>query len=993
MPARVQIPLRLVVDPASLADHAALDDAVRASVMRAVAHAHAEVVAPRGRFARVHRHAPDVRWHGAGLDRTSARARSAAERVIARAIERAAADAARPGADGTDAPSAPLRSAPAERVDPTRYSPAVAVYGLPSYQQQGRLLKLPVTGTPDRVERFGSTGGTWPALTEETWYPAFLAKLAERGIALPIAGHLGAIFELAGTGPVIVVLRYPGAEEVADIALTDLTHVEFDAAAGRWVQLPVLLPAGGAYRMSWAGTAEDAEAAFAQFYPPVVRAIARRERGPTISDAEVEERVADRVAAIVADELAHMTGMRSLFELEIDGGAYLVKTDADVPDDLRDVMLVPIADAAPAPEAGAAAAPAAPVAPELGGFIEAEPGAPAGEEAFPPGALPELRCEPFRGEPPIDALGAAGVPMRELVERIAHLLQMPACGFAGTFLLNAAKVLGSRAGDIGTWRTEEVAATRPAPMGDGNLGTLNITATPSPQLQLLRHLASVVPVISELYLLVERAVPSTDWRLRFAPRIIDGMGYGVGEVFAAACQVVFLQLLNASRDAIRARLEIIDGYAAHFERVLLPQLRTLNELLRMHAVLSDAKRAATLLQYNHPDAKQFFPDVRLETRMSPVSKPVAKQASWAGAAATFVATLQGAPPEPPPPRATHLLLIRQSDRTYAIQDRDGHVWTRDELDTAILLRRGTIESVDPLVKQMVDLPGVLVQLSRPGVTVKDELQRLLEEMRDENWHVYVSALGTRRAGVRASGMARTVGGTALSGWALRGIHEEAHRQIGEFFRGDRFYRVGIDHLLAAEAGKAGLAGFGELVGTVLLSVLCPPLAIEVGIALAAYHLHEAVEKRTVYRALIDPELARSYAEIEAELFAAELGLALSLLPLGIEAFAEIRAAASATARGGARAGEAAAGRLPGSSAGRVGEHLAEVIERGFVTMFARELVDAQILNTAIGFAMTPLLESMQRESAIVHTPGGAERALETVLQRLRERRATRKAAP
>ena len=72
----------------------------------------------------------------------------------------------------------------------------------------------------------------------------------------------------------------------------------------------------------------------------------------------------------------------------------------------------------------------------------------------------------------------------------------------------------------------------------------------------------------------------------------------------------------------------------------------------------------------------------------------------------------------------------------------------------------------------------------------------------------------------------------------------------------------------------------ELTTTIALSIFFPPLGYAVGLGWAAYHEDKADEKLSAWRALIDPEMAFNYAEIEAELFAADLGVLLSLLPGG-----------------------------------------------------------------------------------------------------------------
>src|SRR5205085_150465 len=92
----------------------------------------------------------------------------------------------------------------------------------------------------------------------------------------------------------------------------------------------------------------------------------------------------------------------------------------------------------------------------------------------------------------------------------------------------------------------------------------HFTPAPSLQIQFLRHLASTAPYITALEQLVfatYRANPSVikdswragdavGWELDFLKEFTPSMREAAGWIFEMACQVLFLQLLNSSKEAI-----------------------------------------------------------------------------------------------------------------------------------------------------------------------------------------------------------------------------------------------------------------------------------------------------------------------------------------------------------------------------------------------------------------------------------------------------------
>ena len=113
---------------------------------------------------------------------------------------------------------------------------------------------------------------------------------------------------------------------------------------------------------------------------------------------------------------------------------------------------------------------------------------------------------------------------------------------------------------------------------------------------------------------------------------------------------------------------------------------------------------------------------------------------------------------------------------------------------------------------------------------------------------------------------------------MQGIHKQAHEQIGEFFGGSPYYPPASTRCSAPRSEKASLTNFFVYTGVIFLSIVCPPLGFAIGVELALHDYSKALERERLFGSMIDPELVLSRAEVEADLFAAKLGLALSFIP-------------------------------------------------------------------------------------------------------------------
>jgi hypothetical protein len=1049
MPVRVDVPTRLRVDPRALTErwddvNAALDAAFR----RALKSSAENAVAPRGGWVGVRLNPPTVTWSGEALGSVPVSMRADIEAGLADLFARALRDA-----ELVRRPSAPtpLQDPPIETIDPERYDEVLGVYSVPEYQG-GKKTGLRVKGKPKATKTITLHG--WIGVTrddDKALAQEMIKLLDKRG--RPDSGYLGAIAHVK-SGFWVAVWSFPSGVRVFSLGFHHPVRPTKIVGGKPGDPQPIGMSAGGSYWLTYVGSADNVEATLSEHYRPMVEQLMKSsgKLAAKFSKSEIKERVDAPLTAYVKEQAAGVPRGTKAFLL-LGAGSYqalwpvpgTTLGDGSSVSALNSVELWPIAreftrtlpvteppktdekgeegtgvgegEGGAGKDKGAKGAKDGRPGDEKGGFVYVEgqmsaagepgrilPPAPKGAKKL------EWKCQPFRGEPPMATLGGAGEEMRKLRDDIAWRLQIDAkCDYAANFLLHAANALSGIAHNVAAWETNEKAKTKAAADGKGNLGSLHMEAMPSPQIQFLRHLAETVTVITELERWVQemyKARPDliegdfkdewARWSLAFGYDFVGTMKRAVAGIFAMTCQVLFLQLLNASHDAIETRLTNIDAFSAYFEAAVLPQLKTIGELLRMQELLKNARLIAYYSLNDPRMAKSTWPDVKMAVA-TPVSKPLPRAGTWRGATQSFMDSLEPPLSEPPPPepvRADHYELVEETGGTYSILDKDGHLWNADDLETAVLLRRGSVESVEPLVKQMIDLPEVIAQI-RGGASARSVLENLLRDMLAKNEDIARKARDDVMYGFKASSIsesweAETVPGT---GYALHGVHVLAHQQIGEFFNGDWYYAEGINWLFGVELGKEQLLAVLEFTGLVLLAILCPPLAIDVGIAVAAYHYAEAKEREEVYGALIDPEAVRSRAEIEAELFGAELGLALSFLPVAGEIIGEARAALRLAQEGVevAEAGSAAAARGAATPAAEALAHLAQVLERGFAEAFVKEMAKAWLINKAIGLAVEPMMKGLE-EGWITRGPtGGLERALSTAMER-RRRRALEKVA-
>ncbi|NEP55312.1 MAG: hypothetical protein F6K65_43645 [Moorea sp. SIO3C2] len=138
MPVRVDIPIRICVDPAALEADSDLENAFILAVQRALVNSREVVLAPRGGYMDVNLHPPVFNWSGTGLTEVSESTQQAVvERLTASLSTVIDAVGLSMLAKQEQEIIPPLSEDPTEAVDPDRLYAFLRRYRIPSYQDEG----------------------------------------------------------------------------------------------------------------------------------------------------------------------------------------------------------------------------------------------------------------------------------------------------------------------------------------------------------------------------------------------------------------------------------------------------------------------------------------------------------------------------------------------------------------------------------------------------------------------------------------------------------------------------------------------------------------------------------------------------------------------------------------------------------------------------------------------------------------------------------------
>jgi hypothetical protein len=1049
MPVSVEIPVRLRIDPQ--AADTRLDDieeALSAALRRALANSRKQVLEPRGGYLAPLLEEPQLMFTGDGLAALSPHSRDALEACVRRALAAALRDAELLERD-PDVPD-PLGEAASERVDDERHLPLHGRYLVPAYQGGGNQVPLPVEGDPDptvtsvRIARWQEANPDWGV---DEWIYNFVNAYTDHPPALGPTDWVGMIFRL-GAGYGIKGFRLADRNRVvfSTVEVLDgvlqLVELHTFQSASRGLNLDVKevvahLSTDATMSVRWlpeASSVEGRRRVLTEFERNVIADALEPERarllaqvGPQAYEAELASKVEATVNRLAEDEQ-----VKSFAVLDADGEQFLIRARSEAPGFLgaNPMPLVPyVSQAYVTPDeaarlreqgmgdesdtglAGGEGGEGAGVEGGAGGppgFVLGADGQPSPEGSMP---FPTIEvqdaevflCEPFLGEPSVQQLGADGERLRQGINAVAARLAITPCEFAGQFALHAAGVLAGRAKAVGQAGAQDRGGILEPPAGVGNLGTAEFTAAASPARQLLRHLAASVPVLNDLsheissvYLKPEHrgaisGWESASWVLRYASNferlIINAAAY----VYGATCQVTMAQLLHASRDAIYERQLHLEDYTTMFEQVLLPRLERVDELMRWRNAIRDYEVAKAMAESDYGGEVAVPSTAWRAAPPGTTSAEAVAARSWPDARDALLDAVQpSTPPAGPPPGGHKRGEVVDSGAVVGVDDGTGRIWTTDAIEAAIIMRRGTLESIDPLIKQFADLPEVMERLRGGRDHVKSTLDSIMNEMLDHNLEILGKVQESWEYSFRAGRISpslkqQTIPGT---GFQLQGIHLIAHQAVGDAFGGHVTYTLAIRSLFEGELNRALGLTLIEFGGLILVAIICPPLAVALGFGTALYHYAEAVEREHLYQALINPELVLSRAEVEAELFAAEIGVALAFLPevgnvlkggsavvrtVAKEGLVGAAAVATTSVR---EALSLSAEEVGGMLARSISKQVAEQLKHGLLVALVREIATMQIAGKFIEVVMRPIIGAVEREVLVTGAQGGLDRALE-----------------
>ena len=985
MPVAVNVPIRIKVDPDGLARRPrCIEDALSKALGRALKQSSRVVLDARGGYTAIQIHAPEISWGGDGLDRVTQAHRAATSDLVASALDRAVEAAGLlAGGEGQETVAVPLADDASERLDPDRHAPIVGRYIIPSYDRPGRkvAIKTESKGKPSNgttaaaaanapVVDFVMVQESWDnsdylfALENVALDYAFRADGNDEKPRLPMAspGAVGLLFAHYTGGYKLVFYDVPDPGRVligTDFATFSLLlNTEFtfktpywrevSADAGtlkvRQVERPVGL--SDSYVITFVPAAtETARRAFREKWIhnklPEQLTAERDKLRPAVTDAQfaelVKQQVAEQVAAINDDP--SITGFAIL-----EPGELCIDLDFEWPTTLGSgpILILPRTYALTEEEIRRRAKAAAKgrFSPESGGTGKC-----------PKDTVPQDKWGGFLYEPALDEIGDAGEIFGYQIAEIAADLGIDEGTYAAQFCIEAAQSLRDKADAVTDMN--EIAAGENRAATAGNLGPIDFTPGESAIIATIRRYAATLVKISRLVELINQTFEHKEyecaihglyrgngsgWALHFLEEVVPEINWVVYHLFVGGCRSMLIQLLVTSEIEIEKRQIAMDRYAPLFEKWILPEIVGVAELEKMQGLLS---------QYQ---LQKFTSGGVTAITGEPAQ-------DWLLATTRLVAEISGPTTTRAPGEAYDFVVDGGVDK---IRGTNGVLWSKDDLTEALRFQRTTVEGIDPLVKQITDTPDA-VERFRGSSAIRDELDRLLDEMLNDNKEMQYKARSDAMFGFGASQRTEDVPNATVpySSYRLTGIHLMTHQAIGDAFGGRRLYGRGINFLFDSEEGKASLKGAALLVGMIALSVFVPGsgafLATGVGAVAAAHELDVAKERKRLYRALINPEQVLTYAEVEVGLFVAWFGFVLSLIP---------------------EAGKATAEFITGLKSGgrqilkQEVKLLAEYAVKDLLAAFVKETVLNMVMSEIIDKALAPFIEEVAAEASIVGAGDG-----------------------
>lgn len=553
--------------------------------------------------------------------------------------------------------------------------------------------------------------------------------------------------------------------------------------------------------------------------------------------------------------------------------------------------------------------------------------------------------EPYLQEPSLDQWPGNAAYLARLVREIATRLRMPEGRYPGSFAIVAMAVIIDQS----------------LPAGSLDRGTLARQAE-------LRRLAETTVLVNNLAFAYVEEMHSLD-RAHALPPPLSGHAaqwahhffllYGqkrreaVAQLFVSTCQDILLEVLERSAAELARRLD-----ENEFPRYMATTRVLLLILLSQSVELEDLRRGI---------AEARAREARLTAGAWRAPHAHQRHIAWRNATADVVAAIRDGAPDARPAGA-----VTYVDGQYWAKDAEGHWWSEKQLALAIGTARDEAFRADPLLEKVTDLREVVHRLrdarrrddergQQEGRAVDEQVDAtfhaLLEEIQQENRKRTGRVRHDRRI---AFGLASfTEERSDEIGARLTGMYRLADKRLRPMFDHKEIYLDGLRELADAELGKAELVEFFNLVGLPFLAVFCPPAAFLIGAGMAVDSLMTAYEHRGVQRAMLGGDEIISAIQVEAELWAAWIGAALTFLPEVPRGTRAVARAASRVLPGAERRAAAiAATRLAEQEAKRA---LAAATEEALVAAFLREVATGYVLNLAISAAVDRFIEAVVAE--------------------------------
>ena len=970
MPVSVSVPTKIRVDPAALAEHPCrVEEAISAAVGRALANSRQTVLDARGGFVGVCLHPPTFTWSGLPLKDQD---RAQLEETVSDLVDKAAQRELISGSTEVGVAGV-LREDPYEFYDDERGSRFLGLYTLDTYD--GGKVDLAVSGKkppklsadPIEIVKIFYRIDDWEAQERLNLLVGQATAAQPLGIiyrvAVPgfepgwqVAVTVGKPDEVAGTlwFPDFMSQRFLGFN--ADPMFKKVRFIPpVGAATAEIIELPSDPDARKRTYKDLFG--EDLVQKIRRWSPKKV----------SMTTPKYNEAIADAVAREIARALAEIGDRVAALVVRMSGASvvlFLTREQRDTFGWTGTAQLELLTVFGPGTATGKDKKLGARGGTGTESWLQFPPES-GGTGDCPRDEIPQDKWGGFLNEPALEEIGDAGVEFGSRMAEIAAELGIEQGKYPGEFCCRAAAVLAAKAHAV-TSMDESGIGENTAAAGGGNLGPIDFTPGESTIIATIRGYAGVLVKISRLaerindtYTHKEYACAihgmyrgrGSGWSLHFLEELIPTMRWVVYHLFVSGCRSMLIQLLVTSENEIKKRKDAMDRYAPLFEKWILPEITDLAEIETLKRKLDEHQ------------LRKFMPAPG--TALMP---GVAEQ-DWLLATNALVGMLCG-PTILRVPGGTYDVVSEGGvDR---IRGSTGVLWSKDDLVQALSMKRGNVEGIDPLVKQITDTPEA-VKRFKGSTAIRAELEKLLAEMLEDNHEMQFNAGNQPMYGFGASQRVKDTPNATVqySSFRLTGVHLLTHKAIGDAFAGRRIYATGIDFLFGSEEGKAALKGFGLMVGMIALSVLVPGggfLAFGAGVATAKHEMSAADEKKRLYRALIDPDLVLSHAEVEVARFVAQFGFAVSLIPGAGTATRSLIGSGKAILRGEAKALGTLAGRAVAKAAAK---DLAEYAVKDLLEAFVKETVMNVVMDQIITQLLTPIIEDLHKQAEMIRPSGGS----------------------